>query len=112
MPGYWRLSRVYACYFSVLGVFLPYWSVYLKALGFDAIDIGILLALPQLTKIIAPALWGALADITRRHRPVSLLGAVLSALGFSIGINLQRFSGLAVLRLVWGFFWEANLDQS
>src|SRR3546814_15373779 len=63
-------------YFSVLGVFLPYWSVYLKALGFDAIDIGILLALPQLTKIIAPGLWGALADITRRHRAVPLLGAV------------------------------------
>lgn len=111
MPGYWRLSLVYACYFSVLGVFLPYWSVYLKELGFNAVDIGTLLALPQLTKIVAPSIWGWLADVTRRRRVVTLLGALCSALTFTLGMNATSFAGMAALLLVWSFFWNALLAQ-
>lgn len=111
MPGYWRLSLVYACYFSVLGVFLPYWSVYLKALGFDAVDIGTLLALPQLTKIVAPSIWGWIADVTHNRWRVTLIGAVLSALTFTLGMNASSFTGMAALLLCWSFFWNALLAQ-
>ena len=58
MPYYWRLSGFYFFYFGLLGTLVPYWSLYLKDLGFSAVAIGGLMAIPQLTKIGAPNLWG------------------------------------------------------
>ena len=38
---YWRLSGFYFFYFASLGVLVPYWALYLKSLGFSALQIGI-----------------------------------------------------------------------
>lgn len=111
VSGYWRLSLVYVCYFAVLGALLPYWPVYLKGLGFGAADIGLLLALPQATKLVAPNLWGWLADATGRRRAIVLLGALCSALIFTAGATAHSFAGLAVLLLGFSFFWNALLPQ-
>ncbi|HRW66654.1 MAG TPA: MFS transporter, partial [Candidatus Competibacter sp.] len=35
MRLYLRLSGFYLFYFAILGVLLPYWGLYLLALGFD-----------------------------------------------------------------------------
>ncbi|MBL4567807.1 MAG: MFS transporter, partial [Porticoccus sp.] len=61
---YWRLSAFYFCFFGLLGALYPYWSLYLKSKGFSASEIGLLLAIPMATKVIAPNLWGWLADHT------------------------------------------------
>ena len=57
MP-YWRLSSFYFFYFAALGGLVPYWGLYLKQLGFDAVAIGTLMAIPMATKFVAPYLWG------------------------------------------------------
>jgi PPP family 3-phenylpropionic acid transporter len=64
---YLRLSGFYLFYFAILGVLLPYWGLYLLALGFDPARIGELMAIPQATKMVAPNLWGWLADRTGRR---------------------------------------------
>ena len=64
---YWRLSAFYFFYFAIFGSFLPFWSLYLKQIGFDANEIGELTALLVATKIIAPNLWGWLADKTGKR---------------------------------------------
>ena len=61
MP-YWRLSGFYLFYFATLGALLPYWGLYLKSLGFDARAIGSLIAIIMATKIVAPNVWGWIAD--------------------------------------------------
>ncbi|HEX6006962.1 MAG TPA: MFS transporter, partial [Burkholderiales bacterium] len=57
-----RLAGFYFFYFAYLGSFAPFFSLYLEAAGMTAVEIGLLMALPQVTRIIAPHLWGWLAD--------------------------------------------------
>jgi PPP family 3-phenylpropionic acid transporter len=108
---YWRLSLIYACYFAALGAFLPYWPAYLKTLGFGAADIGLLLALPQLTKLVAPNLIGYAADMTRQRRRLVLLAAFLSALVFTVGAKAAHFWSMAAMLLGFSFFWNAIISQ-
>jgi MFS transporter, PPP family, 3-phenylpropionic acid transporter len=110
VPTY-RLSAFYVLYFSVLGSFLPYWSLYLESLGFDAAEIGQLMALLVGTKIIAPNIWGWIADRNGRSIQVIRTTSLLAALTF-LGVFLNTgFFWMAGLMLLFGFFWNAGLPQ-
>jgi PPP family 3-phenylpropionic acid transporter len=63
---YWRLSSFYFFYFAILGASTPYWNLYLKYIGFNAAEIGELFALMVGTKIIAPNVFGWLADYSQK----------------------------------------------
>ncbi len=76
---YVRLSAFYAFYFSTLGLLLPFWSVYLDDIGYSASRIGVLLGAMLGLKIIAPYVWGQLADHLGHRLPVIRLAAVLAA---------------------------------
>lgn len=108
---YWRLSAFYFCFFGLLGALFPYWSLYLKSLGFSAADIGLLLALPMATKIVAPNLWGWLADHTGKHLLIIRLGALLSCLCFAGIFISQQFWVVALVMVGYSFFWNAVLPQ-
>ncbi|HHJ80569.1 MAG TPA: MFS transporter, partial [Candidatus Tenderia electrophaga] len=56
MP-YWRFSNFYFFFFASIGVLVPYWSLYLKSLGFGPAEIGELMAVIMATKIVAPNVW-------------------------------------------------------
>nr|MBP8163156.1 MFS transporter [Propionivibrio sp.] len=59
---YWRLSAYYFFYFAFLGVFSPYFGLYLQSRSFSAWDIGLLMSQMQLMRLFGPYVWGALAD--------------------------------------------------
>jgi len=67
---YWRLSSFYFFFFAVLGALLPYWSLYLKSLGFRPLQVGALFAVMMATKIVAPNLWGWLGDRSGRRMAI------------------------------------------
>ncbi len=108
---YWRLSGFYFFYFALLGTWLPYWALYLKSLAFSSSEIGVLTALVMGTKIIAPNVWGWLADRYGRRIRIIRWGAFLSLLAFS-GVYLrQDFWWLALVVVSYSFFWNAVLAQ-
>ena len=47
-------------------MFAPYWSLYLKSIRFDAIEISILMSIQPVMRMIAPNIWGWLADQYRQ----------------------------------------------
>ena len=51
---YRRLAGFYFFYFAYLGAFAPFFSLYLDAAGMSAVEIGVLMSAPQLTRIVAP----------------------------------------------------------
>lgn len=57
-----RLGAYYFTFFSHAGAFVSYFALYLAARGLSAAEIAFALAMPQLARIVAPALWGWLAD--------------------------------------------------
>ncbi len=108
---YWRLSGFYFCYFATLGAFLPFWSLYLKQIGFSAAEIGELTGLLLATKIIAPYLWSWLADRTGRCLRLirlTLLFAVLIFCGF---LYRHDYLWVAAVTVGFSFFWNATLPQ-
>lgn len=110
MP-YWRLSGFYGVYFASLGIIVPYWSLYLKSLDFDSRAIGELMAILMATKIIAPYIWSWIADHSGQGMKIIRLGSVLSAVSF-IGVFMDSsFWWLALVMLLFSFFWNATLPQ-
>ncbi|MGV6807282.1 MAG: MFS transporter [bacterium] len=108
---YWSLSSFYFVYFALLGATFPYWSLYLEQLGFDSVAIGGLLAIPMVTKIAAPLLWGWLADRSGRPSTVIRLGSALACLSFTLIFINQTLVGLAAAVFLYSFFWNAVLPQ-
>ena len=90
MP-YWRLSGFYFFYFAVLGTLIPYWGLYLKSLGYDALAIGQLMAIPMATKIIAPNIWGWLGDHYGHRMKIVRLASFASMLIFTLIFYVQGF---------------------
>ncbi len=110
MP-YWRLSGFYLFYFASLGALVPYWSLYLKSLGFSSLEIGELMALLMITKVISPNLWGWLADHTGRRMRVVRIGSLLSMLIFLGVFWADTYWRLALVMFGFSFFWNAVLPQ-
>jgi len=110
MP-YWRLSAFYFSYFAVLGVLVPYWGVYLKSLGFGPQHIGMLMAIPLATKIVAPNIWGWLADSLTDGRSLLPTAAALAALIFASLFLAESFLWIAVAMVGFSFFWNATLPS-
>ncbi|ASK34012.1 MFS transporter [Alcanivorax sp. N3-2A] len=110
-PYYWRLSGFYFLYFSLLGTLAPYWSLYLKSLGFSAAAIGLLMAVPQITKIGAPNLWGWLADRTGQRLRIIRFGNLAAAVAFVPVFWVDKVWSMALLLASFSFFWNAVLAQ-
>jgi len=115
MPGtglpYWRLSAFYLCFFAILGALAPYWGPYLRAQGFSSAEIGQLIAILHGTKIIAPNIWGWIADLSGRRMWIVRYGALAALISFTGVLVSSGFWWLALVMMVFSFFWNAVLPQ-
>ena len=112
IPYYWRLSAFYFFFFASIGALMPYWSLYLQTIGFNAIAIGELTAIIFLTKIIAPNLWGWIGDRTGRHIGLVRIGSLLTAICFlGIFVAENHYLWLALIIALSSFFQNATLPQ-
>jgi PPP family 3-phenylpropionic acid transporter len=92
-----RLGGYYFAYFTYMGAFVPYFSLWLAAQGYGVQQIALVLAMPQVARIFAPALWGWLADHSGRQREVVIFSAFAVAAGFA---SLFVVRGAAATALV------------
>ena len=106
---YGRLAGFYFFYFAYLGTFSPFFSLYLESVGLSAVDIGAVMALPQLTRIVAPQLWSTLADRSGAPVRVVRLTGVIGTLAFLILFASSRFGVLLLAIATMTFFWSAAL---
>lgn len=78
-----RLALFYATFFGCIGVYLPFFPVWLDASGFDAAAIGWVMAMPVLARVIAVPLVTRLADTRHVLRGAIVVTSLLTAAGFS-----------------------------
>ncbi len=108
---YWRLSGFYFFYFAALGALVPYWNPYLATLGYGEAQIGILMAIVMATKIVAPYVWGWIADHTGHRMRIVRLASLLATLCYA-GVLLDNgFWWLVLVMATFSFFWNAALPQ-
>lgn len=107
--SFWPLSAWYFCYFAFLGAFNTYFGLYLKSIGISAWHIGVLLSLFPVMRMVAPNLWGWLADRwgTRALVVKCATGATLVA--FAGTLWATDFWGIFVVITVFAFFGSASL---
>ncbi|MCF8191956.1 MAG: MFS transporter [Burkholderiales bacterium] len=104
-----RFAAFYFFYFAFVGVFSPYWALYLQHLAFGAFDIAVLMSLLQVTRVFAPAAWGWLADHLGRQAAVVRAAAVAGLLVFVPVFWITDFAAMFVAMLLIAFFWSASL---
>ena len=104
-----RLAGFYFFYFAYLGTFAPFFGLYLESVGLTPFDIGVVLALPQVTRIVAPHLWSWLAD--RGNAPVRVvkLTGLAGTIVFLPIFAGTKFALIFAVVFAMTFFWSAAL---
>ena len=98
------LIGFYALYFGALGVTLPFFPLYLRGLSLSGKQIGVLLALIPLFSLVAPPVWGHLADRLGRPDLVLRLVSFGAFAGFAPLLVVTRFASLIAVVAVYAFF--------
>jgi PPP family 3-phenylpropionic acid transporter len=106
---YSRLSTFYFFFFAALGVFVPYWPLYLKSLDFSAVEIGELMAIVMGSKILAPYLLGWLSDHLQKRLIIIQVSLLFTVAAFAAVLTYQSYWWFVVVMMVFGFFWNASL---
>lgn len=79
-----RLGLFYAAVFALMGVHLPFFPVWLQAVGVSPAWIGLIVAVPALTRFtILPFITG-LAERRGSLRQALIITALLTAIGFAV----------------------------
>jgi MFS transporter, PPP family, 3-phenylpropionic acid transporter len=106
-PTATALVLYYLVLYAAVGVTLPFFPQYLKSLGLTSTEVGLLLAVGPALSMLAPPLWGQLADRTGRPGVVLFWVTLCSAACFSLFIWVRRFDAVFVVLLVYASFSTA-----
>ncbi|NNM79544.1 MAG: MFS transporter [Gallionella sp.] len=106
---HWRIAGFYFFYYAFIGMFAPYWSLYLKSIHFDAVEIAVLLSVQPVMRMLAPNLWGWLADHSGRRLLVVKIAATLSAVCYLGVFFATSFWGMLLVLCLMSFFWSASM---
>ncbi len=111
MTFYWPFSRFYFFYFGALGVFVPYFSLYLQSQGFSGAQIGEITATLIFARIFSPFLFGWIGDHFHWHLGVvkwTSFATVVSLLPLLWDLTYLQ---LLMVVAVYSFVWNASLPQ-
>lgn len=108
---YKRLGAFYLCWFGALGALLPYWGLYLQDAGYAPSRIGAVFAILMGTKMVAPNVWGWIADHYGHRLRIIRFATATAALFFLCTPFAEPFWALALLMVGYGFFSNASLPQ-
>ncbi|MCO8045009.1 MFS transporter [Acinetobacter bohemicus] len=111
-PIHHKLSGFYFFYYTVVGAFMPFWSLYLEDQGFNYQEIGILSSIAIVTRFFAPLIWGWLADKSGKRMLLVRIATWMEAcIWFMIFLIPNNFQSVALLMLIFSFFQNAILAQ-
>lgn len=100
-------AAIWLCYYGAIGLFNPYFPLWLSHLGYSTLVIGAFASLQSWTRIVAPYGWGWLADHGGRRVALLRLACTLSALA-AAALWLVRDAGAWPLAAVVAALFLAN----
>ncbi len=95
-----RLAGFYAAYFLAVGVYMPYWPLWLDSRGLSPEEIGWVLAGAFWIKVAAQPAVARIADRGGRTRRLTAALAAASACAFAVLSGAEGFWAVAVLAAV------------
>jgi PPP family 3-phenylpropionic acid transporter len=112
LPAPWTIALYFAAIFLSVGVHLPYFPVYLAAVGLTPDEIGVVLAVPMAARVVTLAAMGALADRIG-SLPRALLAYSIAALAiFGLVWVSSGVVALLLVSLAFTVVWTSQLPIS
>ncbi len=96
----------YFLYFGVMGIYLPYFNLYLYHIKLSAFQIGVLSALRSVLLVLFPVFWGMLADRLQARKAIYVSCNIAGAIIWSLYLYTTRFEWLVVITLGYGIFFS------
>jgi PPP family 3-phenylpropionic acid transporter len=78
-----RFKLAYLLFFAAIGILFNYYALYLQRVGLSGTQVGIVLAVLPLARMLSQPIWGLLGDIYRLRRVIlsgACFGSALAAL--------------------------------
>ncbi len=102
-----RLSLYYGALFLAIGLYLPFFPLYLSAIGLTADEIGLVLTAPLLSRLLAVPFLGAFADRFATRAGALRLYAVAATAGFLALFATRDAVAIAAVLAATAAFWGA-----
>jgi PPP family 3-phenylpropionic acid transporter len=99
----------YFLYFAAFGIYIPYWTLYLKYLQLSPIQIATIYSIPSLSRIFLPPVYGYLADRFHARKQILVLASAGQIVPLLLLISFQSYSALVILISVFSVFNAAVL---
>ncbi len=99
----------YLLYYGGLAALTPFLTLHYQDVGLTGRQIGVLIGLGPLVRLLGGPFWSAIADLTRGHK-VLLLGSMIASIIAAYGISQARaFTLFLMVTGAFGFF-SAPID--
>lgn len=113
MPSVLPISLFWFVYFGALGIFFPYYSLYLKEnASLTGTQVGMVLSMMPLVSIIAQPFWGQVADRTGERSRLIVLLSLGSAAGYGLLYLAEGFLPILVTTAFMASFATAVIPLS
>ncbi|MCB9481380.1 MAG: MFS transporter [Desulfobacteraceae bacterium] len=99
-----NISVQYFIYFSILGVFLPYFNLYCHKIGFSGFEIGAIASLKTFSTIIFPLVWGFFADKFSIRKKIFVLVNLMSSLLWGGFFFSSSFYPMMIIMFFYSLF--------
>ncbi len=111
MSGSSGVKALFFSYFAFVGITAPYLSLYFADRGFTVAEIGVLMTVPQVLRIIGPPFWGWLADRTA-SRGMLLRASAAAVLLLAALLPLASAAGYAATLVLVGALYFMTSAQA
>ena len=106
------LSLFWATLFGALGIFFPFYSLYLKdILGLSGQQIGLAMGVFHLVGLVGQPSWGYLADRTGARKAVLVVITLGMALGFVAFWHVRSYAVLLLVSMFFAAFYTSLIPQ-
>jgi len=94
----------YLLYYGGMAALMPFLTLHYQGVGLSGREIGILIGLRPLVRLLGGPFWAAVADVSRRHKPLLLASLALYLLSVYGIWQAQSFTALIISGLAMAFF--------
>ena len=103
-----RLSMFYVAYFAMVGITLPFFPVWLVSKGLTSEDIGIIIGVSTLMRVIFDPFIAHLADKWGVRQPIIIVLSLLALLFFLLYFISNTFWAILLVTIIFSSFWGAT----
>jgi MFS transporter, PPP family, 3-phenylpropionic acid transporter len=100
------IAAWYFAHFAFVGLFVPFFPLYLDDKGLSVAQIGAVVAAGQAMRVLVPALWGWASDRSARRVPLVRGSAALSIVVFFAYFQVQGFWPLLIVTAMLYAAWS------